>query len=91
MNIRGIGPSSNVINLNNKQNKTNNIKAAEKKDRIEISSAGRKLASYGTEDMNVTNDAKIEKLKNEIKKGTYNIDAKLTAQSLVDVMKGRRV
>lgn len=91
MNIRGISPNSNVINLNKKQNKVNNIKAAEQKDRIEISSAGRKLMSYGAEAMNVNNEAKIEKIKNDIKKGTYNIDAKLTAQSLVDVMKGRKV
>lgn len=91
MNIRGIGPSSNVINLNNKQNKVNKIKTDEKKDTIEISSAGRKLMSYGADDINTNNEAKIENLKNEIKKGTYNINAKVTAQSLVDVMKGRRV
>lgn len=91
MNIRGVSPNFNVINFNKKQNKVDNIKAAEPKDRIEISSAGRKLISYGAEDMNVNNEAKIEKLKNDIKKGTYNIDGKLTAQSLVDVMKGRKV
>lgn len=91
MNIRGVSPNFNVINFNKKQNKVDNIKAAEQKDRIEISSAGRKLVSYGAEDMNVNNEAKIEKLKNDIKKGTYNIDGKLTAQSLVDVMKGRKV
>lgn len=92
MNIKGIG-SHNVINLYNKNN--NKIVEKEKvvssKDTIEISKLGKSLNNYAFDDVNVDNTKKIAEIKSQIEKGTYNVDAKLTAQSIIDVIKGRRV
>ena len=43
-------------------------------------------------DFNIDNSAKIEELKAKIQNGTYNVDAKLTAQSIMDSIKeGRKI
>ncbi|MDS0524126.1 flagellar biosynthesis anti-sigma factor FlgM [Clostridium sp. SHJSY1] len=92
MNIKGIG-SHNVINLYNKN--SNKIVEKEKivksKDTIEISNIGKSLNEYAFDDVNIDNTKKIAEIKSKIEKGTYNVDAKLTAQSIIDVIKGRRV
>lgn len=92
MNIKGIG-SHNVINLYNKN--SNKIVEKEKvvssKDTIEISKLGKSLNNYAFDDVKVDNTKKIAEIKSKIEKGTYNVDAKLTAQSIIDVIKGRRV
>ncbi|MBD7909864.1 flagellar biosynthesis anti-sigma factor FlgM [Clostridium cibarium] len=92
MNVKGIG-SHNVINIYNKN--SNRIVEKEKpinrKDTIEISKIGKSLNNYAFDDVDVDNRKKVAELKSKIEKGTYNVDAKLTAQSIIDVIKGRRV
>ena len=56
------------------------------KDKIEISELGRNLSMYD----NVDYSAKIEELKVKIQNGTYNVDAKLTAQSILNNIKEGR-
>ena len=88
MNINGIN-SNNVINFYSK----NKNRVSQKKevnnvsDRIEISKLGKSLTNYTLEGVNVDNSKKIEELKNQINNGTYNVDAKLTARSILDTIK----
>jgi negative regulator of flagellin synthesis FlgM len=92
MNVKGIG-SHNVINIYSKNN--NKIVEKEKtvnsKDTIEISKLGKSLNNYAFDDINVDNSKKVAELKSKVENGTYNVDAKLTAQSIIDAIKGRRV
>lgn len=89
MNIKGIGPN-NVVNFYVKhQTKVESKNTEYKKDSIEISKLGRSLSNLDIEAPSLDNKEKIERLKKEIANGTYNVDAKLTAQKLLDIMKGR--
>ena len=89
MNIKGIG-SNNIINLySNVQKRQDNLVPKVKQDTIELSSLGRSLSSIDMEGYTINNDKKVERIKEEIEKGTYNIDARLTAQSILDAIKGR--
>ena len=60
------------------------------KDKIEISELGRNLSMYDNVDFNIDNSAKIEELKAKIQNGNYNVDAKLTAQSILNNIKEGR-
>lgn len=88
MNINGIN-SNNVINLysKNKNRVSQTKKVNNVSDRIEISKLGKSLTNYTLEGVNVDNSKKIQELKNQINKGTYNVDAKLTARSILDTIK----
>ena len=88
MNINGIN-SNNVINLysKNKNRVSQTKKVNNVSDRIEISKLGKSLTNYTLEGVNVDNSKKIEELKNQINNGTYNVDAKLTARSILDTIK----
>ena len=88
MNINGIN-SNNVINLysKNKNRVSQTKKVNNVSDRIEISKLGKSLTNYTLEGVNVDNSKKIQELKNQIYNGTYNVDAKLTARSILDTIK----
>ena len=90
MNIKGIGSVSNINYYSkssvNRTDKAENIKIS---DTIEISEAGKVLKDYGIEISSYDNTSKIIEIKNKLSNGTYNIDAKLTAKSMLDIMKGR--
>lgn len=88
MNINGIN-SNNVINFYSKnKNRVSQTKEVNNvSDRIEISKIGKSLTNYTLEGVNVDNSKKIEELKNQINNGTYNVDAKLTARSILDTIK----
>lgn len=75
----------NVSAANNKHNINN------KKDSIEISKIGKKLSTLTSNEDNIVRNKKIEKIKNEIEKGTYKIDSKVLAKKMIDIMKGRDV
>lgn len=88
MNINGIN-SNNIINFysKNKSRVSETKKVNNVSDRIEISKLGKSLTNYTLEGVNVDNSKKIEELKNQINNGTYNVDAKLTARSILDTIK----
>ncbi|NKF06921.1 flagellar biosynthesis anti-sigma factor FlgM [Clostridium gasigenes] len=88
MNIKGMGPLS-TVNYYNKvaSNKIEKIDKVKTSDRIELSEAGKVLNDYAVETSSYDKAAKVEEIKNKILNGTYNIDAKLTAKSMLDVMK----
>lgn len=72
--------NSNSNNAIEKTKKNNNV------DRIEISELGKSLKSYSI-DSNVGNVEKVADIKNKIDSGTYSVDARLTAKSLLNAMK----
>jgi len=83
---------NNVINIYEK-NKREVIKnkETEKKDYIEISSLGKSLSSFGDDVNEISSAEKIEKIRMEISRGTYSIDANLIAKSMINVMKARSI
>ena len=89
MNIKGLG-STNAASYYNKvaQNRVQKTEGVKTSDRIEISNAAKALKGYEIESSSYDKTAKVEEIKKRISNGTYNIDAKLTAKSMLDAMKG---
>ncbi|OPJ60871.1 flagellar biosynthesis anti-sigma factor FlgM [Clostridium oryzae] len=91
MKIDGIG-TNNIIELYTK-NKTNNVKPKTNvgEDTIEISNVGRNLNTMSAGLKGDVSEAHIEKLREAVSSGTYKPDAKLVAQKMIDIIKGRDV
>lgn len=88
MNIKGIR-TQNVINAysNSQVRNTSKRNINESNDVIEISSLAKSLNNYSYDDCNVDNIKRIMDIKSKVENGTYNIDAKLTAKSLMNYIK----
>lgn len=86
MNIKGIGIQG-ITNLYNKNsvkrvNDEEETKAkAKDKDTVEISSLGKSLCAYDV--INIDNRQKVQELRQKVSSGTYDVNAKLTAESIV--------
>lgn len=88
MNIKGMG------NIRAIEAYSNNVKSKtvinDKKvqgDRIELSDAAKALSDYSISENEYDKSNKIEDIKNRIANGTYNVDAKLTAASMLKIKK----
>lgn len=84
MNIKGIGIQG-ITNLYNKNsvkrvNDEEETKAKDK-DTVEISSLGKSLCAYDV--INIDNRQKVQELRQKVSSGTYDVNAKLTAESIV--------
>ncbi len=91
MKISGTGINK-IINIYEKNNKKiEKTKEVVKKDSLEISKIGKNLSSFAVDDKKSISQEKLEKIRNEIANGTYNVDGKLVAQKMIDIMKGREV
>lgn len=75
----------NAYNSNIKKS-VDKVSKAKDVDRIEISEMGKSLKDYSSNNI-LGNSKKIAEIKNKIDSGTYNVDARLTAQSLLNSMK----
>lgn len=73
--------NSNSNKLVDKVNKTKDV------DRIEISELGKSLKDYSLSN-DISNIKKVMDIKSKVENGTYNVDARLTAKSLLNAMKG---
>ncbi|QBD87562.1 flagellar biosynthesis anti-sigma factor FlgM [Clostridium tetani] len=91
MKIGGIGSNSAINSYDRNKNTLDNRKVNndKKKDSIEISSLGKSLSKYSIEDDKIDREKRIETIREEISKGTYNIHSKYIAKGLIDAMKGR--
>lgn len=67
---------------NNKVKDDQNVSKNKIKDRIEISDEAKKLNNFDNS-KSLDNSKRIEELKKMIKNGTYKVDAKLTAESMM--------
>ena len=78
--------SVNELNKYNKVNKVTKIsEVSQIKDTIEITKEGKILSSYVSEPL-ADKSARIQQLKDLIASGTYNVDPKLTAKSMINSM-----
>ncbi|MCM8710952.1 flagellar biosynthesis anti-sigma factor FlgM [Clostridium sp. SYSU_GA19001] len=91
MKISGVGVNK-VVNLY-KTNSKSSLKntSNSNKDTIEISTLGKSLSSLSLEENFKNSPEKVEKLKNEISKGTYKVNSALIAKSIIDNIKEKGV
>jgi len=87
MSIEGINRST-YINAykSNSKKPVDKVNKAKDVDRIEISEIGKSLKNYSLSS-DIGNVEKVAEIKNKVDSGTYKIDAKVTAQSLLSAMK----
>ncbi len=86
------GVKNDVINSYKKNTPKTEVKATvAKRDTIELSSAGKNLSALSLDDKLVNSKEKIEAIKNKVMQGTYNVDSKLAAKRIIDIMKGRDI
>lgn len=87
MSINRINRQSYITAYNSNTNKNvDKINKTKDIDRIEISSLGRSLNDYSL-DKSIDNTKKVAEIKSKVESGTYSVDARLTARSLLDAMK----
>ena len=87
MSIERINRQSYINAYNSNSKKTvDKVSKPKEVDRIEISSLGKSIKDYSL-DTNVDNTKKIADIKSKIDNGTYNVDARLTARSILNAMK----
>jgi negative regulator of flagellin synthesis FlgM len=70
----------------NRNKAIDKVSKAKEVDRIEISEAGKSLKKYSSENM-IDNTKKVADIKSKIDSGTYNVEARLTAQSILTAIK----
>jgi negative regulator of flagellin synthesis FlgM len=88
MSIDRINRQSFINAYNSNSNKcVKNVTKTKNFDTIEISSLGKSLKDYSS-DNNIDNAKKVAEIKNKVDSGTYSIDARLTARSILKAMKG---
>ncbi len=76
----------NIYNSNKNINKAEKSNKIEARDRIEISALGKSIKGYSLE-TNIDNSKKLAEIKEKIQNGTYKIDSKLTAKSILEAIK----
>ncbi len=87
MSIDRINRQTYINSYNSNCNKSvYNVNKSKDVDRIEISELGKSIKDYSLSN-NIANTKKVADIKNRVDSGTYNIDAKLTAKSLLDAIK----
>ena len=92
MKVEGISSQSIINSYQKNNNKTiNKVQRSNSTDSIEISAIGKSLKNYSLDVSDVNRSATIEEIRNKISNGTYNIDAKLTAQSILDYIGGKKI
>ena len=92
MKVEGISSQSIISSYQNNNNRTiNKVQRSKSTDSIEISDIGKSLKNYSLDVSDVNRSATIEEIRNKISNGTYNIDAKLTAQSILDYIGGKKI
>lgn len=70
----------------NKVMQIDKARAVKSTDRIEISSLGKSLKDYSLNG-EIDNAKKVAELKMKVQSGTYNVNAKLTAESMINSIK----
>jgi negative regulator of flagellin synthesis FlgM len=70
----------------NRSKSVDKISKSKDIDRIEISEVGKSLKNYSSDNI-IGNAQKVAEIKNKIDSGTYSVDARLTAQSLLNAIK----
>lgn len=89
MNINSVGASKmvKIYGKNNSVAKNEKMKEKNSNDSIEISSVGKSLSCYSIDEKFTASSDRIEKIKEQIEKGTYKVDSKLIAKGILDHIK----
>lgn len=89
MKVNGIG-SNQMVNPYSENRRGRDINHEVRgRDSISISSVGKSLSSYSMDGSMIDSKEKVENIKKAVSNGTYNVDARLVAQKIIDAMKGR--
>ena len=88
MSIDRINRQSFINAYNSNSNKCVKSVTKSKAFTIEISSLGKSLKDYSS-DNNIDNAKKVAEIKSKVDSGTYSVDAKITARSILKAMKER--
>lgn len=89
MKINNVSPTSMVNAYSDNKKKITKNDNIEKSDSLQISSEGRSLSSISNDKNYLNSPEKVERIKNQIAQGTYAPNSKLTAQKMMDIVKGR--
>lgn len=92
MRVGGVNNTNKIMNTYNKNKNIENkeLKGKDKiKDSVEISSLGKSLITYSSNENVINSSEKVDKIKEEILKGTYNRDSKLVSQGILDEINRR--
>ncbi|MEG1255989.1 flagellar biosynthesis anti-sigma factor FlgM [Clostridium sp.] len=82
--VKNYKTNENISNKDNCKLAKENIK-----DTCELSSLGKSLNKLSIEDESIgVSNKVVEKIRNEISKGTYTVDSKVLAKAMVNSMKG---
>lgn len=90
MNIKGVN-NSNVLKVySDKRVKNTEVKTVkESKDSIEISALGKSLSGYSFDIPSLNSAEKVERIREEVAKGTYKPNSELVAKRILDAIKER--
>ena len=88
MSINRINNQSYINAYNSKMNKSiDKVSKSQPTDRIEISAVGKSIKDYSLNTDVINNAKKVAEIKQKIENGTYSVDARLTAKSILEAMK----
>lgn len=92
MDINSLGSTNRVMNAygQNKINKVNKIEQINEKDRIEISKKAKEMKEMDLE-IKVDRSKDIERIRNEIKEGSYKVDSEKLAKAIIEEMRGNKI
>ncbi|MFD3157528.1 flagellar biosynthesis anti-sigma factor FlgM [Haloimpatiens sp. FM7330] len=92
MKISGVSTNK-VINLYKARNisKTQSKSKVNSKDSLQISELGKSLSSFSIEDNIVPDNKTVEKIKTQIRNGTYKVDTKALSQKIMEMIEGKEI
>lgn len=91
MKIDNIGTNNKIYPLRENTKIYSKKQQNSKSDVIEISNAAKHLSSYASCNSTQVSDKKVQELKSQVQNGTYNINAEMVAQKMINIIKGREI
>lgn len=91
MKIDNIGTNNKIYPFRENTKVYSKEQQCSKSDVIEISDAAKHLSSYASCSSVQVSDKKVQELKSQVESGTYNVNAKLVAQKMINIIKGREI
>lgn len=86
--------NNNIMNLYNKNRfRRSNVETNKtaKKDSIEISEQAKMVSNLSKENIKIPDKATLERIKTQINNGTYKVDSKKLAQSIMKNITGKDI
>lgn len=90
MKINGISQTKAIGLYNDYKKSVNKTDVKQQGDSIQISTLGKSLSTYSTDETYVNSKEKIQGIANEISNGTYNRDSKLVAEKMINAVKNNK-